>query len=159
MFTSVTIEILTSCILFCSWCNSDTMNSNKLEWNPRLDLSIYRHFTLSDAFCFSKISACIPGMDKRPRLNYYIRLESESSLASEEDTESVNSLQGRETGRHHHRGAKGWNRQFSMWLVCRMCTGFRRHRCWQLLRIWGTQFRRRGGYRSFLFFQRFRCKY
>ncbi|KRT83792.1 hypothetical protein AMK59_4285 [Oryctes borbonicus] len=42
----------------------------------------------------------LPGsssMDKRPKLNYYVRLESESSLASEEDTESVYSMQGRET--------------------------------------------------------------
>lgn len=38
----------------------------------------------------------------RKRLRYYYRLESESSKASEDDTESVYSLQGRETGRALH---------------------------------------------------------
>ncbi|GJQ74232.1 cib [Trypoxylus dichotomus] len=36
-------------------------------------------------------------MEKRPKLDYYFRLESESSIASEEDTESVNSIQAKET--------------------------------------------------------------
>lgn len=38
----------------------------------------------------------------RKRLRYYYRLESESSRASEDDTESVYSLQGKETGRALH---------------------------------------------------------
>lgn len=38
----------------------------------------------------------------RKRLRYYYRLESESSKASEDDTESVYSIQGRETGRALH---------------------------------------------------------
>lgn len=43
---------------------------------------------------------------KRPRYTWYFKLESESSCASQEDTESVYSIQNHETGRapciHQH---------------------------------------------------------